>query len=329
MRAVATAILVAVAAAAPCAGASDGSGSERSALRVAVIADINSSYGTVGYSPPVHAAIERIVELEPDLVLGVGDLIAGQQRAPRLDRQRLEAMWAAFDREVLALLTAAGIPFLPVPGNHDASAAPGFELERRIFEEHWRRHRPAVEFLSDGGYPFRYSVTASGVQLVVLDATTVGPLAAAQREWVSGVLDTSIRYRARIVAAHLPLVAFSHGREREILGDVELGKLLGERHVDLFLSGHHHAFYPGFRAGLLQVSQGCLGSGPRRLLGQEGRSPRSFTIVEIRGDGLVSVRAMAEPGFTEEIDRAALPLVLRFDGSEIERDDLAVGRERR
>jgi predicted phosphodiesterase len=325
MRTVATAILIALAAAAPCAGASDGSGSERAALRVVVIADINSSYGTVGYSPQVHTAIERIVGLEPDLVIGAGDLIAGQQRAPHLDRERLQAMWAAFDREVLAPLATAGIPFLPVPGNHDASAAPGFELERRIFEAFWRRHRPAVGFLSDEGYPFRYSVAASGVQVVVLDATTVGPLAPAQRDWVSGVLDPSQRYRARIVAAHLPLVAFSHGREREVLGDVELEKLLRERHVDLVLSGHHHAFFPGFRAGLRQVSLGCLGSGPRRLLGQVERSPRSFTLLEMSAGGEIAVHALIEPRFTDGIERGALPPALQHGGVRILRDDLAVG----
>jgi hypothetical protein len=292
-------------------------------LRVAVIGDINGSYGTVGYSSHVHAAVHRIVELEPDLVIGVGDLIAGQRPMPRLDRVRIEEMWSAFDREVLAPLAAAGIPFVPVPGNHDASAEAGFALERTIYEEHWRRHRPDLDFASESGYPLRYGVWLQGVLVVVVDATTVGPLEAEQRGWLERTLADAAGARARIVAGHLPVHPFTEGRETEVLADVALEEALRRGKVDAYLSGHHHAFYPGFASDLLHLSQGCLGSGPRRLIGDRRRAPRSFTVVEISGDGELQVRALSEPDFTRAVDWSSLPPSIRHGDVELVRDDIA------
>ena len=294
-----------------------------SAVRVAVIGDINGAYGTVGYSPEVHAAIRRIVELNPDLVIGVGDLIAGQRPSPHLDRGQLEEMWAAFNREILEPLTSAGIPFVPVAGNHDASVEPAFALEREIFAEQWRLHRPAVDFASEQGYPFRYGFAVEAVLVVVLDATRVGPLSPAQRSWLADLLRSAPAARARIVAGHLPIHAFTHGRETEILADAALERIMGHGGVDLYLSGHHHAFYPGFCAGFLQVSQGCLGSGARRLLGAAKHSPRSFTVVEVSEAGTITVDGLAAPEFTTAIDRVSLPRSIRYGGAEIVREDVA------
>ena len=303
---------------------------ERRPLRIAVVGDINSSYGTVGYSSHVTTAVGRIVDLRPDLVIGVGDLIAGQRHSPRLNRDQLEAMWDAFHRDVLHPLTAAGISFIPVAGNHDASEDPAFALERTIFEEQWRRHRPDVEITNGEGYPFHYAFTVNNVLFVVLDATSVGPISTAQRAWVADLLVAEgSEYRAQVVTGHLPIRAFTSGRETEILGDNELENTLEKGGVGLYLSGHHHAFYPGYRAGFLQVSQACLGSGPRRLLGTTARSPRAITLVEIGTDGTISVEALSGPDFTSPIDRASLPESIRYGGVEVVRDDLAVGANTR
>ena len=298
-----------------------------------MISDINSSYGTIGYSAEVRAAIRRIIELEPDLVLGVGDLIAGQQTSPLLERHNLEAMWAAFRSEVFEPLRAAGIPFAPAPGNHDASASPGFELERRVFREQWEAlgfprgaAGPEADLVAaddSSVFPFRYAFRLRDVLFVMLDATTVGPLSRSQKAWLDGVLASGPGARARVVAAHLPIHPFTRGRERETLRDPELEALLGRHDVDLFLSGHHHGFYPAFRAGFLQVSQGCLGSGPRRLIGESDRTPKSFTLIEIAPDGGIRVEAYAGPGFDMRIDPASLPPELRSDGILLRRADLA------
>ena len=115
-------------------------------LRVAVISDLNGSYGSTDYNPRVNAVVERIIKLAPDLVISTGDMVAGQRR-PVLSETQVKAMWQAFHAGVTDPLRSAGIPLLVTPGNHDASAYGGFEGERRIFTEQWRARKPAVGFM--------------------------------------------------------------------------------------------------------------------------------------------------------------------------------------
>ena len=105
--------------------------SAENTLRVAVISDINGRYGSTDYDERVTVAVARIVALKPDLVLCTGDVVAGQRPSPKLSSQELERMWRAFHRLIRTPLEQAGIPVLMSPGNHDASAYPGFSLERQ------------------------------------------------------------------------------------------------------------------------------------------------------------------------------------------------------
>ncbi len=98
------------------------------ALDVIVISDLNGSYGSVKYDARVHKAIKRIIEIDPDLVISTGDMVAGQ-RIPNLSDKQVREMWKAFHKDVSDPLAAAGIPFAVTPGNHDASAYRGFERE--------------------------------------------------------------------------------------------------------------------------------------------------------------------------------------------------------
>ena len=66
--------------------------SPAAALEVAVISDLNGSYGSTDYQAHVSDAVAAIVELEPDLVLVTGDMVAGQ-RMPILGPDKVRAMW--------------------------------------------------------------------------------------------------------------------------------------------------------------------------------------------------------------------------------------------
>lgn len=119
-------------------------------MRVVVLSDLNSSYGSMSYEPEVGQAVERTVEeWRPDLVLIAGDMVAGQR--PALDDERVQAMWVAFDSVVAAPLRRAGIPLAVTMGNHDASGHPGHERDRRIAAEYWRERRPDVQPLLHAG----------------------------------------------------------------------------------------------------------------------------------------------------------------------------------
>lgn len=276
-------------------------------LRVVVVSDLNGSYGAVSYDPRVAAALEKIIALEPDLVISTGDMVAGQQ-IPYLSEGQVRAMWAAFHATVSEPLAAAGIPFAVTPGNHDASAYGGFERERAIYAEAWEGRRPQVSFVDDREYPFYYVFDLGGVRFASLDATVVGALPAQQMDWLEQDMQGGVKLR--IVFSHLPLWPFAEERETEVIGDPDLAALYRRAGIDLHLSGHHHAFYPGASEGVALVGQACLGSGPRRLLGAAEVSAPGFTVLEISDAGVVTVSAYQAPGFDEPVDVTTLPASL-------------------
>lgn len=303
-------ILIAI----PMAGATD--------LRVAVISDLNGAYGSADYEPDVRAAVARIIGLKPDLVLSTGDMIAGQRR-PHLPRPQIERMWQSFHTLVSGPLAAANIPLAVTPGNHDGSAYRGFESERAIYAEQWNARRPVLEFIDQTGYPFHYAFTSGDTLFVSLDATTTGHLPAEQTAWLEDLLEQhGPSFRRRVVFTHLPLWPFAQGREREYIGDPALQRILEDTEVDLFVSGHHHAFYPGSKGGVVHLGQSCLGAGPRRLLGAADASPRAFSLIEF-GDAATRITAYVGPSFATVIDWHALPSRLHSAATELMRADLA------
>jgi hypothetical protein len=295
------------------------------ALRVAVISDLNGAYGSTLYEPTVGRAAAVLAALKPDLVISTGDMVAGQQIHPPLAEPQLQAMWSAFHRTVSEPLAAAHVPLAVTPGNHDASAYRGFELERRVFAREWGQRTPALEMVDAAGYPFDYAFALSGVLFVSLDVTRVGPIPVAQRDWLDTLLAArGGGYTHRVVFSHLPVYGFTQGRETDISADRALESILQKHRVDLYLSGHHHAFYPGYSGGVRYVSQACLGSAPRPLLGTQTRSARAVTWIEFDGPEL-RVRALTGPALREEIDFAGLPPSVSSRHGTLQREDLVPG----
>ena len=298
-------------------------GQARGATRVVVLSDLNESYGSVRYSSQVDAAVRRAIALEPDLVISAGDMVAGQRLSPPIGRQNLEAMWHAFHRHVSDPLAKAALPFSVTPGNHDASSGERFRLERQIYREQWLPRKPAVEFVDRGDYPFHYAFRVGDVLFVSLDATRIGHLSHAQKEWLRRLLESAgPRFRHRVVFSHIPLWPFTVGRETDFLGDPELERILQHGRVDLHLSGHHHAYYPGYKDGVRYVSQGCLGAAPRPLLGTHEIPPRSIAVIDFDANGTIRIDALRGPKFSTPIARAQLPPRIESRWATIVRDDL-------
>lgn len=294
-------------------------------LRIAVISDINGRYGSTAYHDRVAQAIERIILMGPDLVISTGDMVAGQRPSPRLSGIELDSMWRHFHESVRKPLENAGIPVLMTPGNHDASAYPAYSLERDRYSAYHSAHPPTLEVLDPGHFPFRYAVTVGDVLLVSLDATTIGPVSAAQREWLAGLLDARDRYRSVFVFGHLPLQPVAVGREREIIVDPVLEKLMAAGEVSAYLSGHHHAFYPGWRNGLSMLSMGNLGGNPRALTGTNNNTGFSFVWLVVHRDGSYTIDALTEPDFDTRIPLDSLPPSLGNGKGQLSRLDLAIG----
>lgn len=292
------------------------------ALQVAVISDLNGSYGSSEYEASVSAAVERLVGMRPDLVISTGDMVAGQRLHPPLGREAVTAMWSAFHREVTDPLDAAGIPLAVTPGNHDASAYASFVMEREAFREEWLPRAGRLGFVDRAAYPFHYAFAVDDVLFVSLDVTRVGALDASQMQWLDQVLTrNAAHFRHRVAFGHLPVLPFAQGRETEVTADHVLERLLKRHGVELYLSGHHHAFYPGFHGGIRHIGQACLGAGPRKLIGSGQSSQRAITWLVFDDQG-VHVSALSGPGFDEPISLDGLPAAIRSRFGTLVRDDL-------
>jgi hypothetical protein len=291
-------------------------------MTIAVISDLNGSYGSTDYGKEVHGAVGSIRALRPDLVICTGDMVAGQKTGPQLTDAQIAAMWDGFHAAVTRPLAEDGIPLLVTPGNHDASAYPGFEAERRAFDRTWVENAPEVEILDGERYPFRYAVSHRGVLLIGLDVTVTGGLPVEEMEWLDGILrDEGTRHAVRLVFGHLPVWPVAQGRENDIIGDPAFLALLAGHQVNAYLSGHHHAWYPARRDGVLLLSQACLGDGPREYVGGS-RAERGYGLLRIDGSATLQVETRAAPDFALPIDHSRMPALIGQGAALLERADI-------
>ena len=298
----------------------------RGATRVVVLSDLNGAYGSTHYGPQIDAAVARTIALRPDLVLCTGDMVAAQRARP-LTRAELEAMWAGFHAHVSDPLARAGLPFAVTPGNHDAALGARYALDRAVYREQWLPRRSALDFIAGSQWPFAYAFVLGDVFFASLNVTFTGPMPDEQRRWLQALLrGPAARQRRRVLFSHVPLWPFAVGREHERTADRKLAEIVREGRVDLYLSGHHHAFYPGVKDGVLYVGQGCLGAGPRPLIGTRERAPRSFTLLDVALDGRLQLEALAAPGYDTPVDRLTLPPRIVTRDATLVRDDLAGAR---
>ena len=255
------------------------------ALRVGLISDLNSSYGSTNYIPAVQQGLDQLIALRPDLVVCAGDMVAGQKRG--LSGQQLDAMWRGFETAVLQRLQKAGIPLLPAIGNHDGS--PGFPADRAAVRRFWTplRSRMGLKLADASQFPFRYTVLQDGIFWLVWDASSArvpeDQLVWAQRQLASADARAA---RARFVVGHLPLVGVGQGKDRpgEVLDrGSALQSVMENARVQAYISGHHHAWFSGRRGQLDLIQLGALGSGPRRLLDGGAPAQQTFTLLEIDG----------------------------------------------
>ncbi len=145
-----------------------------------------------------------------------------------------------------------------------------------------------------------------GVRFVSLDVTTIGPLSPGHMTALEGAVEDA--GAVRIAFSHLPLWEFAQDRETEIIGDPALEEAFETLGIDIHLSGHHHAFFPGASERIAYIGQACLGASPRKLVGTDERGPRGFTVLDIDGDtGRIEVGFRPAPDFRPGFDMTTLP----------------------
>ncbi|WP_207433030.1 phosphodiester glycosidase family protein [Sabulibacter ruber] len=259
----------------------------RGDFRLAVISDLNSGFGSVTYEWQVDSIMQRIPRLwQPDMVVAGGDMIAGQSAS--LNATQVANMWNGFDNKVAKPLREAGIPFAFTMGNHDAAA--GMPVDRQEALNYWRKpgNFPNWHPVDTTNYPFYFSykpTADSDIFFVSWEASSAN-ISNEQLAWVRAQFSSPAAKAAkfRFLVGHLPLygVAQEYNSAGNILNNAAaLQAMMEELDVHTYISGHHHAYYPGKHGGVEFMNAGAAGSGPRKYLGYDAVAPNTVTLMDV------------------------------------------------
>ena len=305
---------------------------EKNNITIAVISDLNSQYGSTDYEPEIDKAIELIsTQWQPDLVLGGGDAIAGQKKS--LTESQIKAMWQAFDTHVAKPLRDNQIPYAFTIGNHDGSGAVKnqqfiFARERDLAAAYWNdlQHDSGLKFIDRANFPFYYSFQQDDIFYLVWDAST-NRIDPQQLAWVEKSLSSDLAQNSqmRIAIGHLPLypVAKQKNKPGEYLAEAEtLRSLLEKYRVHTYISGHHHAYYPGKKGVLQLLHAGALGQGARQLIGSDLLPRNTVTLIKIEPASKTTTYTTYDIKTLEIIQDSQLPRFINSKNGLILRHDL-------
>ncbi|HMI02179.1 MAG TPA: metallophosphoesterase [Pedobacter sp.] len=257
--------------------------SENKALKILIISDLNAGYGDMTYSPDVAAVISRIAVIKPDIILCGGDMVAGQKAS--LTAEHIAKMWEGFNHTVLKPINNLKIPFGFTLGNHDAS--PNFLKDRTAAKQFWDDNIKSTRltFTDRIHYPFYFSYIKNNVFFMSWDASAA-KIKPEVLEWMKEQLKSKAakNARLRILLGHLPLypIVADKNKPGEVNDNADWTlNFLKENGVDLYISGHQHAYFPAHKNGMRLFNAGCIGNGPRPILGHTESAKKAYSIIEI------------------------------------------------
>lgn len=301
-------------------------------LKILLISDLNDTYGSVTYSTEVHRLVRRIKDINPDIILCGGDMVAGQKASLR--RSQLDSMWSGFQTAVLEPIHQMNIPFGFTMGNHDAS--PNYKSDREAASAFWTAYKDQAKltFVDDTHFPYYFSYLKNNILFLSWDASS-SVIPDAVKNWMATQLssDYARKARGRIVLGHLPLYALVEAKNKpgEVIDDADATlAFFKDYSVDMYISGHQHAYFPGSKQQVTLLHSGCLGGGPRPLIGHEAPAYKSYAIIDIPKKGGMSKASIL--GFVAPDDRkvpfSALPReVTGFNGT-VKRIDQSLAGEK-
>ena len=194
-------------------------------IRIAQISDIHC--GESSFNPDMMAsALDRIAEMEPDLVVIAGDLTAAGYEWEFVEAAR----W----------IEQIHHPKVIVPGNHDARNV-GYIHFEHFFGKRFSRYRQAF----DAERAERLGAT--GFTVVAVDSSEPdlndGRVGREHYGWISEQFDEPDDYKIFVIHHHLVPIPGT-GRERNIILDAgDVLAVLTQLDIDVVLSGHKHVPY--------------------------------------------------------------------------------------
>jgi hypothetical protein len=209
----------------------------------------------------------------------------GRRAKSSIPPERTHAMWRNFKKSVLQPIADLKIPFGFTLGNHDAS--PSFVQDRQIAQQFWEKEKKTANltFVDDTNYPFYFSYLKNNVLILSWDAAGAH-IKPEVFVWLKAQLESEVakRARLRILLGHLPLYAIvaSKNKPGEVNSNPDSALAFFAKHkVDLYISGHQHAYFPARKNGVELLNLGCIGDGPRPILGSLEPAKKAFTLIKI------------------------------------------------
>ncbi|HTL32258.1 MAG TPA: metallophosphoesterase [Kofleriaceae bacterium] len=216
-------------------------------------------------SAVIDREVQALIAMGVRFVVVTGDFTNGSKLVDHRKR-RADAWWASIT-SALEPLRDAGIPVLPIAGNHDTYLAWHREGFEKAFGdlEHWAA--PLEPHAATGhGFaraPYSYSVDVDGVHLTLanlVEQSVDGDVSA----WLTNDLAAAQTARLRFVFGHVPL--FSVVKRPSHRFFEQLAPILARNDVDFYVAGHEHiswdeTFALGASKEVRQVTVGCA-AGP-------------------------------------------------------------------
>jgi len=211
-------------------------------------------------SAVVDREVAALTRMGVRFVVVTGDHTNGSAGVDHRQR-RVNAWWASITG-ALAPLREAGIPVLPIAGNHDTYLAwqrDGFE---KAFGDLARWAAPLEIHAARGrGFaraPYSYSVDVDGVHLAlanIVDQSVDRDIAS----WLTDDLAAAKDARLRFVFGHVPMVSVVQRPARHFAD--KLGAILARGNADFYIAGHEHVTWDETFAiagtAIRQVTVGC------------------------------------------------------------------------
>ena len=214
-------------------------------------------------TPTVTRTVAALVALHPRLVVITGDHTNGSGLGPR-PGHKLDLWWQAVTG-ALQPLRDAGIPVLPVAGNHDSYLLGQREGYAAAFADlkAWAAplevEQPAGNILSVAHAPFSYSVDIDDVHLS-LTHVVAQRLDKDVATWLAADLAAASGAKHRIVFGHVPMSSVIQPPSQTFVS--RFGAILAAGHAEMYVAGHEHLVWdedvelPG-GALLRQILVGC------------------------------------------------------------------------
>ncbi len=232
----------------------------------AVLSDIHMPRRNLAVVPELPRAIAAIAGLRPRLVVITGDHTNGGDDDSAATVAASGRWWKVF-ADQLRPLRDAGIPVLPVAGNHDAYLAGQRAHYAAAFADlaAWAAPLTLNAAAPAGGRvmldrpPFSYSVDVDGVHLALAHVVTQG-LHREVAAWLAGDLAKAAGAKLRMVFGHVPVSSVIQPPSRSFVAS--FGSLLEAGRAAFYVAGHEHLVWdedvrlPGGSA-LRQVLVGC------------------------------------------------------------------------